>query len=471
MKKFLDKDFLLKTETAKLLFHNYASKLPIIDYHCHISPKEIAENKSYSDITELWLGGDHYKWRAIRSCGVPEKYITGDGSAYEKFKAYASCMPKLIGNPLYHWSHLELQRYFDYHGVLNSETCDEVWSLCNEKLASPEMTAKKIVMASGVETLCTTDDPIDTLEYHKMIKEDKDFTVNVLPAWRPDKGLKINLSGYRAYIDALSEASGVEIKNIKTLKEAYVNRLDYFDSLGCRTADHGVDYVPFALPKNDKELDDIFAKAYENDGNMSMEDTDKLITAMLVFFGAEYAKRKWVMQIHYGVLRNPNSVWFKKLGPDTGFDMIGNSNGSVENMAKLFDRMTVNNGMPRIVIYPIDPKENEGIGTLLGAFQCDSEDGMPRVMQGSAWWFNDNLTGMRNQMISLANLAPLGNFLGMLTDSRSFISYPRHEYFRRILCNLIGDWVENGEYPQDFEALANIVMDICYNNTKNYFGF
>lgn len=471
MKNFLDNDFLLKTDTAKALYHNYASKLPIIDYHCHISPKEMAEDKSYANITELWLGGDHYKWRAIRSCGVPEKYITGDASDYEKFKAYASCMPKLIGNPLYHWSHLELQRYFGYEGVLNEQTCDEVWNLCNEKLASPDMTAKKIVMASGVEALCTTDDPIDTLEYHKIIAEDKGFTAKVLPAWRPDKGLKMNLGGYRAYIDELSKSSGVEIKDVKSLKEAYIKRLDYFDSLGCRTADHGVDYVPFALAKNDKELDDIFTKAYENDGNMSMDDTDKFITAMLIFFGAEYAKRKWVLQIHYGVLRNPNSVWFKNLGADTGFDMIGSTNGSIENLARLFDRMTVNNGMPRTVVYPIDPKENAGIGTLLGSFQCDSEGGMPRVMQGSAWWFNDNLVGMRNQMISLANLAPFGNFLGMLTDSRSFISYPRHEYFRRILCDLIGDWVENGEYPQDFEALANIVMDICYNNIKNFFGF
>ena len=333
------------------------------------------------------------------------------------------------------------------------------------------MTAKNIVMASGVETLCTTDDPIDTLEYHKIIAEDKDFTTKVLPAWRPDKGLKINLGGYKAYIDALAKSAETEIKDIKSLKEAYVKRLDYFESLGCRTADHGVDYVPFATVKNEKELDDIFAKAYENDGNMSMEDTDKFITAMLVFFGAEYAKRGWVLQIHYGVLRNPNSVWFKKLGPDTGFDMIGSSNGSVENMAKLFDRMTVNNGMPRTVIYPIDPKENEGIGTLIGAFQCDSEGGMPRVMQGSAWWFNDNLTGMRAQMTSLANLAPLGNFLGMLTDSRSFISYPRHEYFRRILCDLLGSWVEDGLYPDDGEALGAIGRGICYENAKKYFAY
>lgn len=471
MKDFLDNDFLLKTETAKALYNNYAAKLPIIDYHCHISPKEIAENKSYSDITELWLGGDHYKWRAIRSCGVAEKYITGDASAYEKFKAYAACMPKLIGNPLYHWSHLELQRYFGYYGILNEQTCDEVWNLCNEKLASPEMTAKNIIKNSGVETICTTDDPIDTLEYHKMIKEDSDFTVNVLPAWRPDKGMKINLSGYKAYIDALSKASGVAIKDVASLKQAYINRIDFFDTTGCRTADHGLDYVPYALPANDKELDDIFVKAYENDGNMPVSDTEKFITSMLIFFGGEYTKRKWVMQIHYGVLRNPNSVWFKKLGPDTGFDMIGNSNGSVENMACVFNRMTMNNGMPRTVIYPIDPNENAAVGTLIGSFQCDSEGGMPRVMQGSAWWFNDNLVGMRNQMISLANLAPFGNFLGMLTDSRSFISYPRHEYFRRILCDILGDWVENGEFPADFEALANIVMDICYNNTKNYFSF
>ena len=471
MKNFMDKDFLLKTDTAKALFENYASKLPIIDYHCHISPKEIAENKSYDNITELWLGGDHYKWRAMRSCGVPEKYITGDASAYEKFKAYATCMPKLIGNPLYHWSHLELQRYFCYDGVLNAGTCDEVWTLCNEKLQTPEMSAKEIVKASCVVALCTTDDPCDTLEYHKIIAEDKDFGVKVLPAFRPDNIFKVNNGSFTAYVDKLSKASGIEITDVKSLKETFVNRIEYFDSLGCVTADHGLEYISYSLPKNDKELDDIFAKAYKDNGGLTVEETDKFVTAMNIFFGGEYVKRKWVMQLHYGVLRNPNSVALKKLGPDTGFDTIGDSGASITNMAKLFDRMTMNDALPRTIIYPIDPTENAAIGTLIGSYQVDAEGGMPRVMQGSAWWFNDNLPGMRAQMISLASLSAFGNFLGMLTDSRSFVSYPRHEYFRRILCDIIGDWVENGEYPCDIDALAQLVMDICYNNTKNFFGF
>jgi len=472
MKRFMDESFLLKTETAKLLYDNYASKLPIIDYHCHISPKEMAENKSYRNITELWLGGDHYKWRAIRSCGVPEKYITGDASDYEKFKAFATVMPKLIGNPLYHWSHLELKRYFGYNGILNAETCDEVWELCNEKLASPEMTAKNIVMNSNVELLCTTDDPIDSLEYHKIIAEDKNFTTKVLPAFRPDKGLKVCDAGYKAYIDSLAKAAEVDIKDVSTLKEAFVKRIDYFASLGCKTSDHGIDnYIPFSLAVNEKEIDDIFKKAYETDGGVSVEDADKFRTYMFKFFGGEFKKRNWVMQFHYGVLRNSNSIEFKKMGPDTGYDVIDGNASSGANLARLLNYMHTGDALPRTVIYSINPADNAVIGTIIGAFQTDSEGGMPRVMQGSAWWFNDNKTGMRSQMVSLANLSAFGNFLGMLTDSRSFISYPRHEYFRRILCNLIGDWVENGEYPADYEALADLIMDICYNNTKNYFGF
>ncbi len=470
MKKFMDKDFLLKTDTAKLLFENYAAKLPIIDYHCHISPKEIAENKSYSSITELWLGGDHYKWRAMRSCGVPEKYITGDASAYEKFKAYATCLPKLIGNPLYHWSHLELQRYFDYDGMLSADTCEQVWTLCNEKLQSPEMSAKNIVKASNVVALCTTDDPIDSLEYHKIIAQDKDFDVKVLPAFRPDNIFKVNNGNFKAYVDSLSGAAGVEITDVKSLKEAFSKRIEFFNEMGCVTADHGLEYIPYALPKNDKELDDIFASAYKNNGGLTVEEADKFVTAMNIFFGGEYVKHGWVLQLHYGVLRNPNSVALKNIGVDSGFDTIGDSGASITNMAKLFDRMTMNNALPRTVIYPIDPTENAAIGTLIGSYQVNAQGNIPRLMQGSAWWFNDNLPGMRAQMISLASLSAFGNFLGMLTDSRSFISYPRHEYFRRILCDIIGDWVENGEYPCDIEALANIVMDICYNNTKNFFN-
>lgn len=471
MKKFIDKNFLLKTETAKLLYENYASKLPIIDYHCHIKPKDIAENTHYSNITELWLSDDHYKWRAMRSCGVQEKYITGDASAYEIFKAYATCMPKLIGNPLYHWSHLELKRYFGYDGILNASTCDYVWKTCNDILNSQKMSAKNIIVASNVEAICTTDDPIDSLEYHKIIKNDFDFKVKVLPAFRPDKVFELNGGNFKAYIDALSSVTMIRISNIDELKEALIKRIEYFDELGCVTADHGLEYIPFAVSESTEELNKIFSDAYKNNGGISKAKCDKFITFMLTFLGKEYTKRKWVMQLHYGVMREPNSVALKSIGVSAGFDIIGDSEKSITNIARLLDKMQTNNALPRTVIYPINPTENNAVATLIGAYQLNSDGNMPRVMQGSAWWFNDNLIGMRNQMLTLASLSVFGNFLGMLTDSRSLLSYTRHEYFRRILCDLIGEWVENGEYPYDIEALSNIVTDICYLNTKNFFGF
>ena len=469
MKKFMGKNFLLKNETAKSLYHTYAEKLPIIDYHCHVSPKEIAEDKRYNNITELWLGGDHYKWRAIRSCGVPEECITGPASDYEKFKAYAAVMPKLIGNPLYHWSHLELQRYFGYTGVLNADTCDEVWELCNAKLADESMSVRNIIKGSGVETICTTDDPCDTLEYHKLLAADESFPVRVLPAFRPDKGINCERKGFKAYIDRLAAASGMTVDSLDALKAAYVSRLDFFGECGCLTADHGIDEtIPFQLPAYPAQPAEIFLKAYTTDGDVTEEEEKVYKTEMLRFFAAEYNRRNWVMQIHFGVLRNVNAVMFEKLGPDTGYDIIG-GRVSITELAKLIG--SFGDDLPRMVLYSINPSDNAGIGALIGAFQRSDGTGMPRLQHGSAWWFNDNKTGMRDQMTSLANLSALGNFVGMLTDSRSFISYARHEYFRRILCNLIGEWVEDGEFPADPDALAQIVMDICYNNTKEFFRF
>ena len=469
MKNFMGKNFLLMNETAKILYHTYAENLPIIDYHCHVSPKEIAEDKQYSNITELWLGGDHYKWRAMRSCGVPEKYITGDASDYEKFCAYAKCMPTLIGNPLYHWTHLELKRFFDCDLILSGDTADEIWKLTSEKLADPSMSVRNLITKSKVDVLCTTDDPADTLEWHKMLAEDKSFATKVLPAFRPDKCFNINKPGLADYYKKLGEAAGVEIKDVASLREALVRRIDFFDSMGCRTADHGLDEYGMYVKPNDYACNKAIETALATDGKeVTSEQLCVLKSEMLRFLASEYNKRGWVMQLHMGVYRNSNTNMWKKLGPDTGWDVIGYTN--VPAIIELLDSMEMIDGLPRTILYSIDPTCDAAIGTVIGAFQT-AGDGYPKVMQGSAWWFSDTMDGMKNQMKQLANLSAFGKFNGMLTDSRSFTSYPRHEYFRRILCNLIGEWVEDGLYPFDPEALATLVCDICYNNTKNFFRF
>ncbi len=469
MKAFMDADFLLKTETAKLLYHNYAAKLPIIDYHCHVPPKEIAEDKRYQNITELWLGGDHYKWRAMRANGIDETYITGNASDYEKFRAWASTMPKLIGNPLYHWTHLELQRYFGYEGILNEETCDGVWSLCNEILEDPNMSARQIIKKSGVVLLCTTDDPADSLEYHTLLQNDASFDRKVLPAFRPDKGLNIERAGYAAYIAQLGTAANLAITDLDSLKAAYRQRMDFFSALGCRTADHGFDeYIPFVPEANDYKANEIFKKALSG-VPATMDEMRLFKTSMLSFFAKEYTERGWVMQLHFGVLRNVNPMMFDAIGPDTGFDIIGGAN-CITDIAHLLGALSKRGALPRTILYSINPADNAGLDALIGAFQ-ENSGGIPRLQHGAAWWFNDNKAGMRAQLRSLANMSVLGNFVGMLTDSRSFISYPRHEYFRRILCDVLGEWVEMGEYPLDIESLAQMVCDISYNNTKNFFGF
>ena len=470
MKNFMDENFLLETEVAEALYHTYAANLPIIDYHCHVSPKEIAEDKQYNNITELWLGGDHYKWRAMRCNGVPEEYITGSASDYDKFKAWCKCMPKLIGNPLYHWSHLELRRYFDCELIINEENCDEIWAICNEKLRDPSMSVRNIIKNSGVEAVCTTDDPCDNLEWHKMLAEDSSFDVKVLPAFRPDKAFAVDKPGFASYIAKLSEVSGINVVDADSLKLAFMQRLDHFQNFGCKTADHGLDgYTEFAEASN-YELNEIFKKALASDGNgITPLEAAKMRTEMLAFLGSQYKCRGLVMQIHFGVLRNQNARRFKTLGPDTGFDTLGNYD-MISPLSRLLDKMDSQDKLPRTVLYSINACDNAAVAALCGCFET-SGDGKPAVIQGSAWWFNDNLDGMRRQMTDLANLSSFGQFLGMLTDSRSFISYTRHEYFRRILCDLIGKWVENGEYPCDIDTLAELVADICYNNTKSYFGF
>lgn len=471
MRPFMDKDFLLTTQTARLLYHLYAAKMPIIDYHCHLSPAEIAEDKHWSNISELWLSGDHYKWRAMRSCGVDERCITGDASDYEKFRAWCHCMPSLIGNPLYHWSHLELRRYFSCDLILNEQNCDVIWALTAEKLASPDFSARGLITHANVKLLCTTDDPCDSLDAHTAIAADDTFKTQVLPAFRPDRVLTPDRLGFAAYLDRLSQSSGIQITDLPSLEAALTVSLDRFDAHGCRTADHGInDAVTFVHP-DPYHAGQVLTAALASDGrDVSAQQATLFRAQMLRFLGREYVRRGWVAQIHYGVLRNPNSRMMDKLGPDTGYDSI-HGGPSTAALAALLDYLDNENALPRTVLYAANPADNAAAAVLCGAFQRGDGSGKPTVTQGSAWWFNDHLDGMRAQMQALANDSAFGHFLGMLTDSRSFLSYPRHEYFRRILCQILGEWVESGLYPADMEALAQLVCDICFNNVKDFFGF
>ena len=466
MKAFMDKDFLLQTDVAKKLYHDYAEKMPILDYHCHINPREIAEDRQFENITQVWLGGDHYKWRFMRSCGVEERYITGDASDKEKFMKWAECLGKAIGNPLYHWSHLELKAYFDFNGALSAKNAEEVWELCNKKLADPSMSVRNIIRKSNVTLICTTDDPIDSLEWHKMIAEDPTFDIQVLPAWRPDKAMNLEKVDYADYLKKLSEVSGVEVNSFKTLKEALVKRLDYFASMGCLVSDHALEYVMYEAA-TDEQIEAIFKKAVANE-EITRPEEMQFKTAFMAFVAGEYKKRGWVMQLHYGCKRDNNKPVYRKLGPDTGYDCINNYAPSSQT-ADFLNHLEELDSLPRTILYSLNPNDNEAIGTILGCFQ--NSEAVAKIQQGSAWWFNDNKTGMENQMISLANLGNLSGFVGMLTDSRSFLSYTRHEYFRRILCNLLGSWVENGEFPEDYDILGEIVQNISYNNAVNYFRF
>ncbi len=466
MKNFMDKDFLLSTETAKTLFHDYAAKMPVIDYHCHINPKEIWENHKFRNITEAWLGGDHYKWRAIRTNGTEEEKVTGNADDYTKFCEFAKMLEKAIGNPLYPWTHLELQRYFDYHGALSSKTADEVWNICNEKLEKDEYRVRGLIKQSNVKLICTTDDPADSLEYHKLIRDDETFDVKVLPAWRPDKAMNIHLDGFGDYLKTLSEVSGVEVKDFDSLCEAFKVRMDFFGEMGCLASDHSLSGM-FYEPATKKELNAIINKGIKNKPLSDLE-IKKYHTELLMFLSAEYAKRGWVMQLHMSVVRNTNSKQFSLIGADTGYDCIASA-GDPAALTKLLDALQNQGNLPKTILYSLNPNDNAAIGSILGCFQ--NSDAVMKLQQGSAWWFNDTELGMRNQMKTLASLSLLGNFIGMLTDSRSFLSYTRHEYFRRILCDIIGSWVENGEYPNDIEALGQLVQDISYNNTVRYFGF
>ena len=465
MKKFLDRDFLLETDTAKHLFNEYAKNMPIIDYHCHLSPKEIYEDIRYNNITELWLGSDHYKWRQMRSNGVEEKYITGNASDKDKFIKWAETLEMAIGNPLYHWSHLELKKYFDYEGYLCAETAEEVWEICNDRLKNSGLSSRKLIEISNVDVICTTDDPVDSLEWHKKIREDN-FAVKVLPTWRPDKALHIENDGFLNYLTILSSVSGVEIKDFDSLMEALKIRLEFFVNNGCKVSDHGLQYIMYEDYK-ENEVNEIVNKKIK--GKLLTErEQRKYKTAFMVAMGKEYAEKDLVMQLHYGVIRDLNKRIYNDLGADAGIDAINNRSSSVE-MGKYLNALSAVNLLPKTIIYPLNSSDFDAVGTVIGCFQDSSAIG--KIQHGSGWWFNDNKTGMIKQMTSLANLGLLGNFIGMLTDSRSFLSYTRHEYFRRIMCNLIGNLVENGEYPNDERCLKKIVEGISYNNAKIYFGF
>lgn len=460
----MDKDFLLNNDTSRELFAA-AEKMPIFDWHCHLSPKEIYENKTPRDIAELWLAGDHYKWRAMRSYGIDEKYITGDSSGYEKFMAWAKVMPSLIGNPLYHWTHLELQRYFDIYEPLSEKTAQSIWERANARIAAGGFTPRELIEGSNVACLCTTDDAADSLEYHRLIAQDESFKCRVIPAFRPDKALGIELDGYRDWVKALENAAGRAVPGYRELKEVLTQRIELFASLGCRASDHAFTKVPY-VRADDDELDRIYKKAVAGESLDAIE-IDKYKTELMRFFAKEYARRGWGMEIHIGAQRNNNTRMFKALGPDTGFDSIADYEVAY-NLSRLLDSLDLEGALPKTVLFTLNPKDNYVLGTMLGNFQ--SGEAASKIQFGSAWWFNDNLDGMREQMKALANLGVLAKFVGMVTDSRSFLSYPRHEYFRRILCGLIGDMVEDGLYPADMETLKGIVCDISYNNAKEYFG-
>ena len=467
MRDFMDNDFLLMNEPAKRLYHDYAETMPILDYHCHISPREIAEDRRFDTITQVWLGGDHYKWRLMRAFGVEEKYMTGDASDQDKFRMFAKCLGKAVGNPLYHWAHLELKKYFGYDGVLNEKTADTVYEICNKKLAEAGSSVRGLIRQSNVTLICTTDDPVDTLEWHDKIAADQTFDVQVVPAWRPDKAKNITKPDFADYIARLSEVSGVKIDSFAALKEALIKRLDFFASKGCTVTDHALEYVCY-YPASDDEVEAIFKKRLSG-STLTKEEDLKYQTAFMLFEGGEIARRGWVMQLHFGCKRDNNTPMFEKLGPDTGYDAI-DAYYPMGELADFLNALHSAGNLPKTILYSLNPNDLQIINTILNCF--NEAPAVAKLQQGSAWWFNDTKTGMQQQLNSVAESGNLSGFVGMLTDSRSFTSYTRHEYFRRILCNYLGTLVENGEYPaSEMDTLGEIVKDISYNNAVRYFGF
>ncbi|MCP2043353.1 glucuronate isomerase [Pontibacter sp. HSC-36F09] len=464
---FLDENFLLQTETARRLYHEHAKDMPIIDYHCHLSPQDIANNRKFRSLTEIWLEGDHYKWRAMRTNGVPERFCTGDTDDYAKFEKWAETVPYTMRNPLYHWTHMELKRPFGIDTILKPETSREIYDACTEMLQTDEYSVRGILKKMNVEIICTTDDPIDTLEYHQKTKADN-FGIQVLPAFRADKVLAIDDEAvFLPYLQKLAEVSGIAIDNYQGLLDALQQRHDFFHENGCRLSDHGLEKI-YAEAYTEQEVKAIFEKALQKQ-SLTKEEVLKFKSAMLMQLALMDHAKNWTQQFHLGALRNNNTRMMRELGPDTGFDSIGDFD-IARPLARFMDKLDNSNQLAKTILYNLNPSQNELYATMIGNFNDGSTPG--KIQYGSAWWFLDQKDGMERQLNALSNMGLLSRFVGMLTDSRSFLSYPRHEYFRRILCNMIGNDVENGELPASEMAwLGQMVEDICYNNAKSYFNF
>jgi glucuronate isomerase len=464
----ITEDFLLESDAARRLYHDYAEDLPIIDYHCHLPPEQIATDHRFANLTQIWLYGDHYKWRAMRACGVEERYCTGDASDWEKFEKWAETVPKTLRNPIYHWTHLELKRPFGITDrVLNPFTAKGIWETCNAKLAQPEFSCRGIMKQMKVVLVCTTDDPTDSLEHHAAIAADGGFDIQVLPAWRPDKGMAIeNPEAFSGWVDKLGAAADVDIKDFAAYLEALRKRHDFFAQHGCQLSDHGVE-TPYAEDYTEPEIAQIFARV-RGGGELDELQCRKFKSAMLYEFGIMDHEKGWVQQFHMGALRNNNSRLFAQLGPDTGFDSIGDFEVA-RPLSKLLDRLDRDDRLAKTILYNMNPRDNAVLATMIGNFQDGSVPG--KMQFGSGWWFLDQLDGMTRQIEDLANMGLLSQFVGMLTDSRSFLSYPRHEYFRRLLCNILGSDISRGLIPSDYGLVGDLVRDICYSNSARYFGF
>lgn len=464
-KSFIHPDFLLETEAAKRLYHEFAKDLPILDYHNHLSPKAISENTIFNSVTQLWLEGDHYKWRALRTLGVDEKYITGTATDQEKFVHYASAVPFMIRNPLYHWTHLELKRYFGISELLSKNNASALYEQTNAMATSADFSTLSLLEKMNVERVCTTDDPLDNLEHHKTFATGKN-KMQMNPAFRPDKSILIEASHFNDYIEALGTAADLHIKSFNDLCEALQKRMDYFHAYGCSIADHGLEYIPFReAPQS--EIERIFSKR-RTGSQLEREESEKFQTALLLFLGKEYHRLGWVQQFHLGAMRNNNSRMFKKLGPDTGWDSIGQY-PIAQNLSRFLDALDQEDQLAKTILYNLNPADSEIFATMIGNFNDGSSKG--KIQWGSGWWFLDQIEGMTDQINTLSNMGIISCFVGMLTDSRSFLSFPRHEYFRRLLCNLFGNDIEKGLLPNDLPWIGKIVSDISYHNAKNYFDF
>jgi glucuronate isomerase len=465
---FITPDFLLQTRAARRLYHDYAEKLPIIDYHCHLPPRQVAEDHRFANLTQIWLYGDHYKWRAMRSNGVDERFCTGDATDREKFQKWAETVPMTLGNPLYHWTHLELKRPFGISDrLLSPRTAQGIWETCNAKLARPEFSCRGIMKQMQVLLVCTTDDPVDSLEHHLRIAADNSFGIQVLPTWRPDKGMAVETPElFNAWVDKLAEAAGIAIKNFPTYLDALRKRHDFFHRTGCRLSDHGIE-TAYAEEYTEREIKAIFLKARAGKP-LTEAEVLKFKSAMLYEFGVMDAERGWTQQFHFGALRNNSTRLMRKLGPDTGFDTIGDF-PTARALSRLLDRLDREDRLAKTILYNLNPADNELMATMIGCFQDGTVAG--KMQFGSAWWFLDQKTGMEAQLRALGNLGLLSRFVGMLTDSRSFLSYTRHEYFRRILCNMLGAEIEAGLIPRDMKLVGGVVRDVCYGNASRYFGF